>query len=102
MHKKGVEGGMMWIIVGMIFAIIALVVVGFIFFGPDQLLAKGTKPIGETAGGLSSDYDNDGRVDTIDPCPCDANIEPTDGRCPTGFDECKKLREEKAKTYAKK
>ncbi len=99
MNEKAMEGGMMWVIVGMMLGLLALIVIGYTFFGPGQLFSKSSKPIGDTATGLSLDHDNDGVFDTIDPCPCNANQEKdSEGKCPTPSDICRKEIEEKRKS----
>jgi len=98
MYKKG-DFGDFGMIAKIAFVTIVFVIILFVFFGKDQLFAKSTKPIGETAGGLSSDYDNDGIVDSIDSCPCDANQEKdAEGKCSTPSDTCRKEIEEKRKS----
>ncbi len=98
MNKKGFEGGPMWMVAVAMFVVIALVVLIYTFFGPGQLWAKSSKPIGETAGGLTSDCDNDGTPDTIDRCPCGEYEEPDkDGRCTKDASSCKKDCEKKLK-----
>lgn len=99
MYKKGIEGGPMWTMAVMVFVVISLLVIIYTFFGPGQLFAKSSKPIGDTASGLSYDYDNDGVFDTIDPCPCNPNNEKdAEGKCPPPDpDTCRKNIEDRRK-----
>ena len=96
MYKKAMEGGPMWTIGTMMFVIVSLAILIFVFLGPGQLLAKTTKPAGDTASGLSSDCDNDGVTDTVDRCPCSPNVEPDEkGSCgSTTSTACRKKIEE--------
>ena len=87
--KKG-DFGDFGMIAKIAFVGIAFVIILFVFFGKGQLFSKSTKPIDATASGLTADCDNDGKVNTLDPCPCEPNVD----ECKVSVNECNKRKDD--------
>lgn len=62
--------------------IILAVVAGIVIWMFNSYFGKETEIVGGQISGLQEDKDNDGLVNTIDPCPCDpTNTKNENGVC---------------------